>query len=105
MDRGYCLMLQGGLAGQKQTVIQHDGAVPVGHIDEQDVLISRFQHQGTTPCILGFDGGLAGDAAPQRLAEEIAHTLQPVVALTSPTIHCMAPACVVILDLDRSQIT
>jgi len=72
---GNSLMLQLGLAGQEQTVIQNNGATPVSSVDQQDMLVSRLQDQRAVAGILGLDGRFTGDTSAQGLTEQIAYTL------------------------------
>ena len=72
---GNSLMLQFGLAGQEQAVIQNNGATPVSSVDQEDVFVSRFQDQSAIAGILGLDGRFTGDTAAQGLTEQIADTL------------------------------
>ena len=72
---GNSLMLQLGLAGQEQAVIQNNGATPFSSVDQQDVLVGRLQNQRAIAGILGLDGRFTGDTAAQGLAEQIADAL------------------------------
>ena len=72
---GNSLMLQLGLAGQEEAVIQNNGATSVSSVDQQDMLISRLQDQRAIAGILGLDGRFTGDTSAQGLAEQIAYTL------------------------------
>ena len=60
----HSLMFDLGIAGQEQPVIQNNAAVPLGQVQENDVLVGGLQHQYAVSSILGFDCGFAGDAAP-----------------------------------------
>ena len=68
-------MLEAGVAGQKQAVVQHHGAAPVGSIHEDEVAVGGLQHQQAVAGVFRFDGRFTGGLAPDCLAEEIAHTL------------------------------
>ena len=71
----YSLMLQVGVAGQKQPVVQHHRAAPVGGVQQDEVLIRGLQHQNPVAGILGLDDRFTAGLAPHGLAEQVAHAL------------------------------
>jgi len=69
----HCLVLQVGVTGQEQAVVQDDGTVPLQQVQQEDVLVGGFQHQQAVPGVLRLDGRLLGDRPSQGLAEKIPH--------------------------------
>ena len=70
-------VLQGGVTGQKQAVVQYNGAVPLGDVYQQQMLVGGFQHQNAFAGVFRFDGGFSGDRTPQCLPQQVAHALDP----------------------------
>ena len=73
-----------------EAIIQHNAAAPIGHINQQNVLVGGFQHQQTIAGVLRLDGGFTGDAATQSFAEQVADTLNAgsgIDTANSP-LHC-----------------
>ena len=69
------LVLEAGLTGQEEAVVQHHRAAPVGGVHEDQIFIGGLQHQQAVAGVLRLDGRLAGDLAPDGLGEEVAHPL------------------------------
>ena len=69
----HCLVLQVGVTGQEQAVVQDDGTVPLQQVQQEDVLVGGFQHQQAVPGVLRLDGRLLGNRPSQGLAEKITH--------------------------------
>ena len=73
-------MLQTGVAGQKQAVIQHDGVIPILQIDEKNEAVGGFQHQGSGSGVLWLDGALSRDLTTDGFSEEIAYPFDSGIA-------------------------
>ena len=70
------------------------------------MFVGGLQYQGAVTGVFRLDGRFPGDTAAQRLAEQIAYPLDAGGGVDiAYRADCMAPAWVVMLDLDTSQIT
>ena len=68
-------MLQAGLTGQKQAVVQHDAPTPVGNVHQNKVLIGWLQHQQSVAGVLRLNCRLTTGLAAHRLPQEVPYAL------------------------------
>ncbi|MFR4803161.1 MAG: hypothetical protein ACLT98_07515 [Eggerthellaceae bacterium] len=87
-------MLQTGIACQKQPVVEHDG-IPQSATEHDDVTVRGLQDQQTGSFVFGLMADSPVTLPRKALPRKSPAPFTPVLALTLPTDHCMAPACTV----------
>src|SRR5699024_5084239 len=66
-----------GVTGQEHTVIQDHRAIPVIHIQKDNMLISRLQYHNPVPCILRLNGRFSCHLSSYSFSQQIADSFDP----------------------------